>query len=148
MFDLDAALAAIKQRNDATRDEWDEFQRSERAKVAEGDPKELYAHRAIATASRKLGEIDPDSPEAHIQFDRMAEGYYLLGEIETAAAVAHNEAQRERYEAVLEALKRSDDEQCSCPKRLNGNDTWVVTEKIGKVTILRCAICRFENAQC
>lgn len=144
-FDLNAALKAIKKRNDETRDEWEEFQRSERAKLRDTDPKELYARRAIAIAEKKIAESAENND---LEFDRMAEGYYLLGDIEMAAAVAHDETRRAYYQRILEAVNRDNSEICSCPKKQQGNSTWFLTEQVGNISIFRCSLCGFENGQC
>jgi hypothetical protein len=120
-FDLEKALEAISENFDA--EDFEEKQKEPRAALKRhlgqqdaADRNYQHGIRAINLATVALSRLDSGN-KAHvslIQFEltRLAEGYFLVGEIDKAYGLTPDPLKRTEYAQTLNALSVS--EKCQC----------------------------------
>lgn len=145
MFDADAALEKALEKADQTA--LRKLQEKERAKIRKPNPmdaRHTYGVRGVKIASSELGELDPSDENYAEAKEKLAEGYFLMGEIE--AAIKHSARRRDEYQGYMDALTRKDGDWCGCPQRGNRYIKDKFLYKGRSRTLYRCNRCGFENA--
>lgn len=123
MFSVESVIAtAISNIPDAERKRWKEYQETELAKL-KIDDRSLFGRRQIELA---LAELNTDE-----DYTRLAEGYYLIGELEKAAELTRDPLKKQEYGAILNATERD----CSCPSEK------FAKEEFPQFTIYACPTC-------
>ena len=137
MFDVEVAIqSALEGRSEREIRRWNKFQEEQRAKLQLGNPNSVHGQRAIELALDALSKEDSE-----VERERLAEGYFLLGEFEKALETP-NEQKRVEYQKYLDALTSP---ECSCPKKLNGHKTKFLKDQVyvkGRlVNFFGCSVC-------
>lgn len=129
MFDVDAAIEArLSERSKDEKERWAKYQEDQRAKLPRMDGNAVLGSRMIEAA---LTELESATNRPAI-YNRMAEGYALMGDYAKAVELATDHKGLE----YLEILEAHDAEDCACPE----------TQKFGKFTVpTRTPILRFAN---
>jgi hypothetical protein len=121
-FDVDRAIAgAMENVPEDEKARFKKLQEDERAKLSIGNPNAIYALRAIQLAEGNLTWLE-DKEDIDFEYDRMAEGYSLLGDYEKAADLARSPERKKEYAEIRDAQDTPD---CPCP----------LTEKQGKHSV-------------
>lgn len=131
MFDLDTAIAtrldAIPQ---SEKDRFQKIQEEKRAELKKSLEKfsgnSVFGKRMVDLAFENLCHGDDD-----FEYTRMAEGFYLLGDVESAYKTTKDPAKKEYYKRVMDAP----DMECT-------HGAMTLLEKLPTFTLLICPKCR------
>jgi len=160
MFDPEAAIQeALASTDQSSLRKLQEEEMAKLRKPTRGGAKRTFGIRAVSLALESLEHLDPNNPDdtkrIHFEYERLAEGYALLGNLESA--IHYSTDRVAEYQQMLDAIHKPDDEWCACPssrqqssnKMIPTNGRFVVTTipyKNRDYTLYKCNNCGFVNA--
>ena len=125
-FDVETAIETrLANKTPAEIDRERRYQEEQRQRVSVMDTRSEHAYRAIEIALANLAK----NPDDDFEYTRLAEGYYLLGDFEKAAATTRNAEKKAEYIAYANAKPI----QCGC--RTSTSSGFVSPGKVGTVRI-------------
>lgn len=129
MFDVETAIAtAIENRPKSEREQWERMQREGKRKLKKQNANTIYALRAITLAEDALEKGE----DVAFNRERLAEGYFLLGEFEKACEYS------DKYKDYLEALNNS---KCDCKPHQKDERYHFIKMEFPSFKIKQCANC-------
>lgn len=139
-FDVETAIdTRLAQRTAAEIERERKYQEEQKKKLAVGDPRLLYAERAIEMA---LHNLEQGTTDAALEYTRLAEGYYLQGDFRKAADTTRDPVKKAEYEAYANAKPG----KCTCPiQTVNGDrisPRFVKETFPGLRSIIYCTTCK------
>lgn len=137
-FDVETAIETrLANKTPAEIDRERRYQEEQRQRVSVMDTRSEHAYRAIEIALANLAK----NPDDDFEYTRLAEGYYLLGDFEKAAATTRNAEKKAEYIAYANAKPI----QCGCPTKRAGKDVLsprFVKEQFPGKNLIYCTSCK------
>ena len=100
-FDLDTAIEArLATRSEAEKERFIKYQEEQRSKLVPSNQKSTFGSRMVQMAFDAFKEEIVDE---ELEYERMAEGYALQGDFETAYVLTTNREKEEFYKRVIDA---------------------------------------------
>lgn len=142
MFNLESTIAEATNKTDLERAEWQRFQDVEKAKLpsfSATKAKYELGLRQIALSESEIKHLLPQDIQNTEMFDRLAEGYALIGDLDEALRYVQTTERKNFYLEIAKALKTIN---CGCLKGQFTQDIFHSAKHKREVELVKCLTCQ------